>query len=188
MLLKNSVGQEVVTYCVLDRDYHTEVEVQERLDDAREKGVELHVWARKEIENYLFVPAAIARAARDQNPGLGDIEMRVVEEIDRVAEEFRTDIIELIAEHSHQRNRAVGIRTHLQRARESVAGLWGSFEGRIALLPGKRALGRLSELMRGEFGVSLSAGAIASAMQEGEIPEEIKGVLEAVERGERLRQ
>ena len=115
MLLKNSVGQEVITYCVLDRDYHTEDEVQERLEDARVKGVELHVWMRKEIENYLFVPAAMVRVAQDLNPGLGDVEARVVEQIDRLAEEFRTEIIELIAEHSHQRNRAVGIRTHMQR-------------------------------------------------------------------------
>ena len=187
MFLRNSVGQEVITYCVLDSDYHTEEEIRERLEEAAVKGVELHVWKRKEIENYLLVPAAILRAAQGLEPGLRDVrEDQIVDQIDRVAEGLRTDVIELIAEHSHQRNRAVGIRTHMQRAREAVAGQWGSFEGRISLVPGKRALGMLSELMRHELGISLSPGAVASAMREGEIADEVRGVLAAIEQGRRF--
>jgi ABC-type cobalamin/Fe3+-siderophores transport system ATPase subunit len=189
MLLRNSVGQEVITYCVLDSDYHTDGEIRERLEDAAIRGVELHVWRRKEIENYLFAPEAILRAAQGLEPRIRDVRgERIVELIDRVAEELRTDIIELIAEHSHQRNRGVGIRTHMQRARESVAERWDSFEGRVSVLPGKRALSRLWDLMRIEFGISLSAGAVASAMRQDEIAEEVRGVLEAIERGRRFEQ
>jgi hypothetical protein len=189
MFLRNSVGEEVITYCVLDADYHTEEEIRERLEDASTKGVELHVWKRKEVENYLFVPAAILRAAQRLEPRLGGIRKEdIVERIDRVADELQTDIIELMAEHSHQRDRRTGIRTHMQRARDSVRRQWASFEGRISLLPGKRALGRLSELMRDELGVSLSPGAVASAMREAEIADEVRGVLEAIERGRRFGQ
>jgi AAA domain, putative AbiEii toxin, Type IV TA system/AAA domain len=53
MFLRNSVGEEVVTYCVLDSDYHASEEIEGRLRDATMKGVELHIWRRKEIENYL---------------------------------------------------------------------------------------------------------------------------------------
>ena len=87
MFLQNSVGQEVITYCVLDSDYHTEEEIRDRLEEASVKGVELHVWERKEIENYLFVPAAILRAAQGMEPGLRDVrEEQIVDQIDRVAE------------------------------------------------------------------------------------------------------
>jgi AAA ATPase domain len=189
MLLRNSFGEEVITYCVLNSDYHTAEEIRERLEDAARRGVELHIWRRKEIENYLLVPEAILRAAQRVESRLHAVrEEDIVERIDRVAEELQTEVVELIAEHGHQRNRGVGIRTHMQRAREFVANQWDSFEGRVSLLPGKRALGRLSELMRHEWGVSLSPGAVASAMQERDIADEIRGVLEAIERGRRFGQ
>lgn len=53
--------QAVQRVCLLDSDYHTEAEIEERLREARERGVELKIWQRKEIENYLLVPQAISR-------------------------------------------------------------------------------------------------------------------------------
>lgn len=66
MLLRNSVGEEIKTYCILDSDYHTEEEKSSRLADANRKSVELHIWARKEIENYLVIPPAITRIINDR--------------------------------------------------------------------------------------------------------------------------
>ena len=60
LLLKNSAGDAIRVYCIL-RDYHTDDEVDERLKEARTRAVELHVWGRKELENYLLVPSAISR-------------------------------------------------------------------------------------------------------------------------------
>jgi AAA domain, putative AbiEii toxin, Type IV TA system/AAA domain len=189
MLLRNSVGEEVVTYCVLDSDYHTNDEIEERLRDATMKGVELHIWRRKEIENYVIVPEAIVRAVRSLAPGVGDIiSDQIAQQIDGIADDLRTEIIELIAEHNHQRNRAVGLRTQMQRAREFVAQQWGSFDGRVSLLPGKRAMGQLAEWIRRELGVSLSPRAVALAMRRDEIATEVRGVLEAIERGRRFGQ
>jgi predicted ATP-dependent endonuclease of OLD family len=51
MLLKNSGGEEIKTYCILDSDYHTDEEKTNRLADANSKSVELHIWSRKEIDN-----------------------------------------------------------------------------------------------------------------------------------------
>jgi AAA domain, putative AbiEii toxin, Type IV TA system/AAA ATPase domain len=187
MLLRNAVGEEVITYCVLDSDYHTEDEKGERLRDAALKGVELHIWRRKELENYLLVPDAILRAAQMLEPGLDDISGdEIAREIDRIANDLQTEIIEVIADYNHQRNRAVGLRSQMERAREFVSERWGSFEGRVSLVPGKRALGELSEWMRRELGVSISPGGVASAMREEELATEVKGVLEVIERGRRF--
>jgi hypothetical protein len=187
MFLGNAVGEEVITYCVLDSDYHTENEKGERLRDAALKGVELHIWRRKELENYLLVPDAILRAAQMLEPGLDDISGdEIAREIDRIANDLQTEIIEVIADHNHQRNRAVGLRSQMERAREFVSERWGSFEGRVSLVPGKRALGELSEWMRRELGVSISPGGVASAMREEELATEVKGVLEVIERGRRF--
>jgi hypothetical protein len=189
MFLRNSVGEEVVTYCVLDSDYHSNDEIEERLRDATMKGVELHIWRRKEIENYLIVPEAILRAVRSLEPRARDISAaQIAQQIDGIADELRVEMIELIAEHNHQKNRAVGLRTHMQRAREFVAQRWDSFEGRVSLLPGKRAMGQLAEWIRHEVGVSVSAGGVASTMRQDEIADEVREVLEAIELGRRFGQ
>lgn len=61
MTLKNAVGDRISTYCILDSDYHSESEISGRYEDARKRGVNLHVWSRKEIENFLLQPLAIRR-------------------------------------------------------------------------------------------------------------------------------
>jgi hypothetical protein len=59
--LRNSVGEEVVAYSIFDSDYHTEEQIAERYDEATKRGVELHIWTKKEIENYFLVPNAVFR-------------------------------------------------------------------------------------------------------------------------------
>jgi predicted ATP-dependent endonuclease of OLD family len=61
MLMKNAVDSSIVTYCILDSDYHNKEEIKDRYKDAHDKQVRLHIWQRKEIENYLLVPVAIFR-------------------------------------------------------------------------------------------------------------------------------
>lgn len=61
MMLKNSLGEKVTTYCLLDSGYHTDTAIDARIDEAKGHGIQLHVWARKEIESYLLVPTAIHR-------------------------------------------------------------------------------------------------------------------------------
>ncbi len=54
MVVQNAGGEEISTYCILDPDYHTPKEIELRRKDAENKKVRLHVWQRKEIENYLM--------------------------------------------------------------------------------------------------------------------------------------
>jgi hypothetical protein len=54
MLLQNETGESIITYCLLDSDYHSPDEITERRDQARERNVQLHIWSSKEIENYLL--------------------------------------------------------------------------------------------------------------------------------------
>src|SRR5439155_18436202 len=49
----------IITYCIFDSDYHTEEEKIKRLEDAKANEINLHIWSKKEIENYLLVPSAI---------------------------------------------------------------------------------------------------------------------------------
>lgn len=61
MLLNNASNESIRVFCLLDRDYHTDSEINDRLEESKKRGVELHIWSKKEIENYLLVPETIAR-------------------------------------------------------------------------------------------------------------------------------
>ena len=67
-LLINEAGQSINSYCILDSDYHTDNEINERKIESSNNNLYLHVWKMKEIENYLLIPSAIARVINSNLP------------------------------------------------------------------------------------------------------------------------
>ena len=53
-LFKNIFGEPVKCYVLLDRDYYPQVRIDEITNNLIEKKVRVHVWRKKEIENYLI--------------------------------------------------------------------------------------------------------------------------------------
>jgi hypothetical protein len=183
--LKNSGGEDIDTYCLLDSDYHTPAQIAARHMEAKSHGVKLHVWSRKEIENFLLVPTTIHRIlqvgckAKLAPPSLQD----VVDEIHRIAESLKDDVFDsFCTEFATDRSLAAG--TANKMARERVALAWSTFEGRLAVIPGKQAVSMVSEWGQAKFGVSLNAVKIASFLQTDEIHSELKAVVGAIENHE----
>jgi hypothetical protein len=53
--------EHISCYCILDRDYFTDEYIDNNMKSAKEVHLNLHVWKKKEIENYLLIPRAIFR-------------------------------------------------------------------------------------------------------------------------------
>jgi hypothetical protein len=87
----NADGETILSYCILDRDYFPDDEVNERYAEAQQWGVQLRVWRRKELENYLLVPAAVNRfiTARIPEGGTPPTIDEIAAEIDRIVETMR---------------------------------------------------------------------------------------------------
>ena len=183
MLLRNSVGDSILTYCILDSDYHTEAQVQERFDDAKKKKVHLHVWSRKEIENYFLIPNAISSAIIRN--AFRPIEEPTPEIIFRklvsLANEFRDEVHEHISNHIFLEDRSKGVRKSMRIASRFLNDVWKSEEAKLAIVPGKRLISRLSEWSQSEYGVSLNPAKIARNMKREDVPSEISEVLSAIE-------
>lgn len=97
MLLQNAGGDDISAYCILDSDYHTPKEIETRQKDAEAKNVRLHIWQRKEIENYLVVPAAIRRIIAHgckEPPSVEDITAKLLQ----VAESNKNEVYDTFAE------------------------------------------------------------------------------------------
>ncbi len=184
MLLRNEVGELVRVYCLLDSDYHTPEEIEERIEEARIKSVYLHIWKRKELENYLIIPAVIERVV-NKNVSKGKRSVREIEIENRIFEicdQLKVGIIDTIAEEVFKQERKRGLKGANRAARERVRLAWETPDGRIGIVPGKKLLSQVSKWSQDKCGVSLSAIRVVREIRPGEIPEEMRDIIERIER------
>jgi hypothetical protein len=185
LLLKNEAGESIKIYCILDRDYHTPKEISSRLCEAEEKGIELHIWSQKEIENYFIIPSVILRIIR-----LGykkEINIQgVISKVDGLINECYETVFDAYSEHFIQINRGGGVKSANTEARKIVDDKWKTFEGRLSLVSGKDILKKLSFWCKNEFNVHLSLKTIIKEIKPEEINNEMRLILETIHDGKQL--
>lgn len=188
MFLRNAGGDEISVYCVLDADYHTPTQKAARRDQARRGDVRLHIWSRKEIENYLLDARVLQRAIegrtakRTKAPTLEE----VGRELDRIVESFYDTAFDALSNEFLLDDRKSGIAGAMKAARAHLAAYWTTRDLKLHLVPGKTALGLLARWAQDEFGVSLNASLIARTFRPAEVPSEMKAVLGAIAGGTEL--
>jgi hypothetical protein len=180
---KNIDGERVRGYCILDRDYFPDAEVSDRYAEAKSWGIRLHVWSRKEIENFLLVPEAVSRliSRRLESSEQGPTAKRVAKEIDRIVDSLRADpITEAVITLIHQRDKKSGAGKASTAGIQFVGRKWRTREGRWGLAPGKDVLAALSQWSKDDFGVSFSGEQVAHELTASEIHPEVAAVIRAV--------
>lgn len=188
MLSKNAIGDEITMYCIFDSDYHTETEKNKRKEEARRHGIQLHIWKKKEIENYALVPNTILRVVLSEMAS--DITAPTVEEleeqIDIIVQPMKEKIlIDLGAEYQSE-DRAGGFSKAHQRANEHIDKYWSTREGRRSLAKGKDIRSALSSWSQKSFGVTFGAAKLFRAMRQAEIDPELAEVVTAIEKSLRF--
>jgi hypothetical protein len=186
---RNGEGEKIRAYAILDRDYFPDEEVDERLAEGRLWNVGLHVWSRKEIENYLLVPTAISRyiTERTTHEAPGPDAAAVTAELDRLVAGMKDEIADAMAEVLYARNKKKGMTTANKAARSRLNQAWKTEADRWGSASGKRLVGSLSSWAKGEYGVEFNAEQLARAMKPDEIASEVVDVLNAIARTKPLK-
>lgn len=184
MTLRNAMGDRIETYCILDRDYRQGEEIRERYIEAQNRGVNLHIWRRKEIENYLLQPKAIRRvlSARVKNgeaPTAEELRQKILD----ICDSERHAIEDAFASAIMRKDRSLDVITANKSARNQVEEIWHSEDARLAMASGKRLLSELSKWTQENFGAAFGPPAIARQMTQSEIPGELTAVIRAIEEG-----
>lgn len=184
MFLENAGGEGIIPYCLLDSDYHTDEEISKRRQEANRRGVQLHVWSRKEIENYLLVPSAIQRfiSARVREGTSAPTVEEVREQLNKVASALYIETFDALSTAIQNRERKVlDAATANQRARTHIDSVWMTEEGQLSIISGKGALSLMSQWAKDSYNVSFSSIGIAKELNTEEIADEIKDILTAIE-------
>jgi hypothetical protein len=157
----NAEGGKIRSYAILDRDYFPDDEILERYAEARGWGVQLRVWSRKELENFVLIPDAISRliAVGARKGSVPPDAAAVADEIDRIIDAMREEpILDSMATLLLARDKKGGLTKANKAARKTLARRWNTREGRWAAAPGKEVISGLSDWAHREFGVGLGAG------------------------------
>jgi histone H3/H4/energy-coupling factor transporter ATP-binding protein EcfA2 len=180
--------QGVAIYCILDSDYHTKEQRSARLAQAEEKNIRLKIWDRKELENYLLVPAAIQRLIKSlgrkgsQAPTLEAVTTKMEE----IAEGLKSDTEQSIAQEAQVANRGHDVKRCMRAATEIVSEYWNTFGGKMSVVSGKMVLTELNRWTQQQYKVSFTNSRLASEIQADEIDDEVRSVLSAIEYGKEL--
>ncbi|MFZ5875680.1 MAG: ATP-dependent nuclease [Nitrospirota bacterium] len=182
LFLQNTGGESITSYCILDSDYWTDEDIRMRYEEAARSGVQLHVWRKKEIENYLLVPTAIARyiVARlppgVEGPDSDTVKVAIQEQADGLWDET----FDAMAQSMLAGNRALGAGGANQRVREIIAMRCSNPENRWDVVSGKRVLSAMSGWSQRTFSVAISTQSLARTLGVSEVAAEIRHVITAV--------
>ena len=181
MLLTNAFGEQIITYCVLDSDFYCEATIKSRYQEAAERKVNLHIWSKKEIENYLLVPSAIHRVITQRASGDIPSEGDLLQAINSIAERLKNDTIDALSQEIHNNNRREGIRSANRKARAIVEDAWTTQDAKFSVVSGKKVISQISNWSQKTIGVSFGASAISYEIKATELDREITDVISAIE-------
>lgn len=184
-VLKNGLKQDINVYCILDSDYHSESEIKERIEEAKSLGIILHIWERKEIENYLFSPTAIHRIIKQNKRTSQPLSIQIIEnKLDEITESMKTEITDKFADEIQSNNIKWKPSTINQKAREKVDFLW---HNKMNVVSGKELLNKFNNWLNSEYKTSLSVNRLARELKREEIPPEMIKVITAIEKNEHIK-
>lgn len=182
--LRNTAGEAIASYCILDSDYHSPREVLDRLDEAARAGPRTWVLQRKELENYLLDPRLIAAAIADylwlETEDADEIAIHAAAELERACAEALDDVRDQYATSFQTRGVVAG--TASKQARRYVAQRVEEPDGLVSIVPGKAITKHMSRWAQNEYQASIGSTALAQAITRGHLPSELREGLTAIER------
>ena len=181
---KTGGGEDIAKYCILDSDYHTKDEIQEKKTSASHHKIRLHIWQKKEIENYTIVPETIERYINTRKRRGARISLAEVRaKLDEICEALRDETHDLISQQFNYAHRPKNPSDGNRYARGELRERWTSLSGKLGVVGGKTAISRISEWTHHTYGIGLNAHSLARFMIPAELDAEVVSLMAAIETG-----
>lgn len=180
-LFENAFGEKVKCFVMLDRDYYSDSYIDDVSNNLSGKGVKVHVWSKKELENYLINFKLLFRIFsnkyhdlyRDKEIPISfeDFESEMVSLFEPFKNYVQGQIISKNIEYRSDRGEDPSVIT--TRTLEKFEANWNAIEYRKKVIPGKDYFSRMNQWLSSEYKLALSPGYIRNSLLKSEIDREI---------------
>lgn len=188
--MEKTLGKALRLGAVFDRDYWPDEELLSIIEELRQYLQFAEIHRRKEIENYLLVPAVLQRGiersvadhARRRNEPVPEV-WSVRDVLHEITKPSRNQIQgQLIAKRA----------TYFQRTGKDQATIasdaislfeeqWEDLDTRMAVVPGKETLAAFRKRVQEDYSITLTDFRIIDNFQRDEIPGDLLALLEQLE-------
>lgn len=164
---------EVKTFCILDRDYHSDDEIQELYDKAKESHLILHVWKKKELENYILTPQSIFKVAGGTDEEYDAFKKLLFDEIEKLKGQTLEGFLDQISHNF----RGQSASTSYRQAAATVEERWKTLESRLSVCNGKDLISLINDWLRKKYNISSSKAKLLEALTPNDICDEMREVI-----------
>lgn len=150
-LLASETKGNIQVNCILDRDYFPQDWLDKKSSEAKDAGLNLKFWNKKEIENYLIMPKVLHSISnmKDEN--------KFNECLNKKIDEYYKDkVADLLASKLKDINRNWDISRLNSEARQIRDESWDTLEAKLAIIGGKEALKMIRDWFQKDFQTSCS--------------------------------
>lgn len=144
----------------------------------------LHIWSKKEIENFFIIPTAIRRLI-SRSAGRRTVlptEEEVAAQIRILADDMEDVTFDALSFECLCIDRAGGISQANRKARNKIREIRNDTDSIVDIVAGKELISKLSEWSQTEFGIAFSPLALLRELNSTEIHDELQRVVGAIER------
>lgn len=159
----------------MDRDFRCGDEIAELLKDGRATVPHFHILGSKEIENYLLVPSAIAKAAQQKLKERKSSAALSVSDVCQMLESIMADQkADVLGQYISNRVRYFGTRsakdasTVVKEALELFEQEWKEPLRRTAISSGKKAFAALNGQLQEKLGISITSNQVIKYLEQSD--------------------
>lgn len=172
LLYENSNGH-FKCYALLDRDYYTEPQIKEQENKAIDNRLSLHIWSKKEIENYIVKPHILFRILDKGQEEYTNF----ISKYESLIDTFKNSIIFSYTTKIQENDKGLTAGTAAARATEYVESMWNDLEQKLNIVSGKELLRATNKWIKDNYNKSCSMKAIFNVMKAEDVDAEIVEVL-----------
>lgn len=192
-IFTNVLGEKVKCYVFLDRDYYAQNEIDYVKSTLAGKNVKVHIWEKKEIENYLinfdsiyklFTIKFYERYGDTKQPiDKNQFDNKLESIMDELKEEVQSQLMSRKVK--NKPDKKIDDATVICEFLKEFNIAWNDINYRKKVIPGKDFFSSMNQWLSNEFKISLSISYILNSLSKEEIDQEIlQAILDFIELSE----
>ena len=186
---RKTLDAELKVAAVYDRDYWCDEEIDEMVSSLNNEIQFAHIHKRKEIENYLLVPAVLERVVirlikdKARQNGINEVpQANVMDLLAFLTNEVKTDCQgQYVSRHcKYHQSSGRDQATLTSEALSRFESKWTALDTRMVLVPGKKILKAFRQRCQSEWGITLTDIRLIDSFQKEDIPSDLMELLAAL--------